>query len=695
MGRKRKKKNPGRVSAPSTSFQSEDPTVSSHPLWGPYSSLAKYLFAFTGLVLSVLYGLTLCPTVPGGDSGELITVAHSLGVAHPPGYPLYTLIAHGFSYFPFGSVAFRINLLSAVFSVAAGLLLFNLIWQWLKDEWAACGVALFFFLSPLVWRYAVVAEVFSLNNLFVILLLSCFYGFLEKKSPAWVWALAATLGLACSHHHTILFVAVPLFLWLAVFHAKDLFRPKAFFPALGIFLAGFIPYLYLPWAAAKKFIFSWGEAETWDGFWVHFLRSEYGTLQLASGEDEADMLVNLGKYGEDLLRQSLGLALLPIIIGLFFFFRKRKTSPEFLKALLLAYGFYMLVFHYLANMDLSNRLFFDIQSRFWMVPNLLLCFFMAFGIFRLRQMKWATLRWSPLVLAAVYFPTQLAVSYRYEDYSKNYIFENVGRSTLESLPPNAIMLMRGDIYVNSVRYLQEVEKVRPDVQAIPLDLMWWPWMKGIVQANFPEVEVPAKVYRYDRRQWDHFTLIEFFEANLDRFPVFIGKLRDDEKELIEGKYTLWNLGYINAVTRAGEELDFETYKKWARAFDEYVPPAKSEIRDRSWEAFVYYNYWDREIHRLKDILTAASEKGFPAEYLHYGVQRLELVIERHPDPPAHIWKNIGVAYQFLGRDNANYIPKMVRAWEKYIELEEEIRDPDIIKLKAFVKAYKARQTASE
>ena len=45
-----------------------------------------------GLLVFLLYLATTCPTVYFGDSGELIAAADSLGVAHPPGYPLYTLL---------------------------------------------------------------------------------------------------------------------------------------------------------------------------------------------------------------------------------------------------------------------------------------------------------------------------------------------------------------------------------------------------------------------------------------------------------------------------------------------------------------------------------------------------------------------------------------------------------------------------
>src|SRR6476619_2734002 len=71
------------------------------------------------LVALVVYSWTLAPTVTLTDSGELIVAAYGLGVAHPPGTPLWVMLAHLPSLVPVGSVAVRINFSSAVFAALA------------------------------------------------------------------------------------------------------------------------------------------------------------------------------------------------------------------------------------------------------------------------------------------------------------------------------------------------------------------------------------------------------------------------------------------------------------------------------------------------------------------------------------------------------------------------------------------------
>eukprot|EP00961_Rhodomonas_salina_P248606 3359948-Rhodomonas_salina.3 len=137
----------------------------------------------TALFIGV-YASTLYPTVPGGDSGELIVAACTLGIPHPPGYPLHTLLGHLFlRVFP-GTPAARVNFLSAVCSAVTSGILYSTVEMlsaamlrgadsktvtMASKVGAFVGAGMYGF-SPLVWMYSTQAEVFALNNLFASLL---------------------------------------------------------------------------------------------------------------------------------------------------------------------------------------------------------------------------------------------------------------------------------------------------------------------------------------------------------------------------------------------------------------------------------------------------------------------------------------------------------------------------------------------
>lgn len=86
----------------------------------PYAAAA----GVTGVVL-LGYLFTLAPTVTFWDAGELIAAAKTLGIPHPPGTPLFVMIAHVWALlFPIGEYAFRTNFLSALLSASGAGLFF-------------------------------------------------------------------------------------------------------------------------------------------------------------------------------------------------------------------------------------------------------------------------------------------------------------------------------------------------------------------------------------------------------------------------------------------------------------------------------------------------------------------------------------------------------------------------------------------
>jgi len=621
---------------------------------------------FSGFALLVFY-LTACRTVPGGDSGELISVAYNLGVAHPPGYPLYTMLAHLSTYFPYGSVAWRVNMFSALAAVASGYMIYLVASRWIRDRWLAVAAAGLFIFSPLAWRYAVVAEVFTLNNLFIAGLLYLTMRFDEEPTPKWAYLWILTLGIACSHHHTIVFLALPLFVMLMYRHAKVLLTPRVFFSCLGLFALGMSPYLFLPWAAKKNLLISWGAADTWDGFWTHFMRKEYGTFQLATGDTNYfNVFSNLKFYSMDIWLQMLFVGVPIAAYGVWHAFKGQLRHDRFARLLIWGFITYVVVFHTLANMDLSNRLFYDVQSRFWLLPNIILALFLAAGL-KLLIARWPErshfARWG---IVGVVLIAQVGIHYEREDHSKNTVFYDLGKGLLDGMPQGALAFMRGDVYVNSVRYMQSVEGYRTDVISIPFDLLWWPWMRGVVETHYPKVRFPGKVYRYTRTNLGEFTLRDFFELNEPAFPSYLGKLADHETNNMKEKFRLLPVGFMNRVLPASKPFDFNLFREDVERFDVFKPPLKNEIRDKSWEAFIYYNYWDRELEKTKILFEQGVQGGENREMLLYGAKILERMVAEYPEANSGVYRNLGVAYQLLAKRDQRFYFKMVEAWSKYL-----------------------------
>ncbi|HEX9924023.1 MAG TPA: DUF2723 domain-containing protein, partial [Anaerolineae bacterium] len=254
----------------------------------------------------IFYIGTLAPSVVTlfDDSLEFQLVTYRLGIAHPTGYPLYTILGKLFTFLPVGDVAYRVNLMSAVFGAAAVALVYNLIIQVAAPRRARLGGqlrlpssiqvvglswpihlggvigAVLFAVSPVFWQQATIAEVYSLNTFFValILLLALTLPVVtpEAKQRHLLW-LAFVTGLSLTHHRTMLLLLPALALYLYLTEPTFIFKRKTLLLSVLLGLAPLLFYLYLPWRGHIGSLDGTYQ-NTWTGFWRQVSASGYGTF---------------------------------------------------------------------------------------------------------------------------------------------------------------------------------------------------------------------------------------------------------------------------------------------------------------------------------------------------------------------------------------------------------------------------------
>lgn len=261
----------------------------SHPAnQRPARLLAAAIF-FTALGL---YIATLAPSVATifDDSLEFQLVAYRLGIAHPTGYPLYTLLGKLFTLLPVGNIAYRVNLMSAVFGAATAALLYLLILQmtpppkglpssapiWPLHAGALAG-ALLLALGPVFWQQATIAEVYTLNAFFVVALLLWLTRLPALKLQTGLWGLAFLAGLSLTHHRTMLLLLPALAVYLLVIYGSKLFGPKLLLLSLLFFALPLLLYLYLPLRGHIGSL-DGSYQNSWAGFWQQVTAGGYGTF---------------------------------------------------------------------------------------------------------------------------------------------------------------------------------------------------------------------------------------------------------------------------------------------------------------------------------------------------------------------------------------------------------------------------------
>src|SRR6266536_378623 len=148
---------------------------------GPRESPPYLWAAATAVVIFTIYLATLAPTTQFWDTSEYFAAAYVLGIPHPPGNPLFTLLAHTWGLLPLAAgYAMRINLLAATTSAIAAGCWFLVGERWMRGwvparlprRLAALAGAVVSATAFTVWNQSVVNEkVYTLSLLSIALVL--------------------------------------------------------------------------------------------------------------------------------------------------------------------------------------------------------------------------------------------------------------------------------------------------------------------------------------------------------------------------------------------------------------------------------------------------------------------------------------------------------------------------------------------
>jgi len=421
-----------------------------------------------------LFGLS--PSLGGEDSGEFATVAATLGISHAPGYPLYALAGRLCAAFPVGSVAFRLNLLSAATAAGACALLFRLAGREARARFgagpaaaAACGAvaSLAVGLTGACWYQAAISDKYAVALLaFAVLTGGMISG--------WRWPfLALALGVSFAHHLQTLYV-LPGLAWIA--WRIDRPSPRTLAVCAVLFVAGLSPKLeYPPIRAAEGPALMIDRPVTW-ARQLDYLRARTYASKVAGPSAASRWSDALGELAS---QASPGLPGIGIAVGLAGLTAWALAGgPASLIWLTAATG---LVFA--ASLDITGR-------EFYLLP---VVWCLAFGVGMTAAAagapRWRALK-APLGAAAALLPLLLAVQNRHALSRNRLSLElDYGRNLLAGLPPRAVFFESGDDIIYPIFYLQIVEGFRSDVVAIPEGFLSRAFTRARLARALPGLEV--------------------------------------------------------------------------------------------------------------------------------------------------------------------------------------------------------------
>jgi hypothetical protein len=368
--------------------------------------------------------------------------------------------------------------------------------------------ALFAF-SPLSWTYAVGAEVFAFNNLFASLLVFLLLVYEQRHRDLRSAGLGAFVcGLAMCNQHTIVLFEVPIIAWVLCTLRSSLWTARDFAALTSAFVAGLVPYAYMPLTSAwNPQPGSWGDVTTLAGFLHHIRRADYGTFRLFASNDETEGLwTRLYLYTVDLSTREIPLQLaFPMIaLGVWSSIRSQNVHSgrtarvgavcPFGAMLVVLFTFYMLVFHSLSNLPLNERLLYGVHMRFWQQPNIIAFVWLGLGL----QFVQGTVTGmgSSVLLklshagCVALVALQIATWYELMDQSRAFYIRNYARALLDPLPADAVLFVSFDLHWTALRYLQRCEQYRPDVTVLQLSMMTYKWFAS-KHSNYPHLTFPG------------------------------------------------------------------------------------------------------------------------------------------------------------------------------------------------------------
>jgi tetratricopeptide (TPR) repeat protein len=414
------------------------------------------LFAIPFLITFAFYLLTVCRQVYIGDAGELSFTIYTMSIAHPPGYPLLTLLGKLFLFFVPGNVGHVLNCLSALLSagtagIAAHVIRNVLFVSEARDEINSIAIsiaaAILWGFCNALWATAVGFEVYSLGMFLMLLSFFALFRYVETRNQNFLIASAYFFFLGLTNHLTVAAMFLPILLTLISRKAPLIMYILLF----GFFLIAISAYLYIPIRSAQHPIGDWDHPATLGPLLDHITAKRYRSY--ISGFRLDNYLQNIWRSISILAQQfPIGLGVLGII-GFF-------VVPNFSRRTKL---FFMLIFFFnfltVAIYDIPDIDQYYLPTFFLSVIGIAGLITWLFNRYPVGWMKWS----GPAVLAIIIIAT-INMNYSRNDQSHNNLTYTYGMDIMNSVPQGSIIISVADNSNSSLYYLHYVENVRPDLE---------------------------------------------------------------------------------------------------------------------------------------------------------------------------------------------------------------------------------------
>ena len=488
-----------------------------------------------------VYWLTAYRTITWWESPEYSLAAVCLGIPHPPGSLLATLIGWALTRLPVtGSAAFTLNLLAGAIASLAVVMVYLTVIRLLRDSresgevvasrwshWAVMVGALpavwTLSFSETMWLYAVNFGPYILTTLFTALIVwaivrwwQCADGDDEVR---WLLLIAFLFGLDFSVHRTNSLLIPGVLIWILLRRPRTFLLFKSWLSgAIGLVVGLSIHLAIIPMAVRGPFLNA-SNPNTLERFYDYISIRDAGGSFLVKffprnadlfGEQTMDFInafaANFFHWGGGLPWAGILPALLGLL-GIYLLWRDNRRLALAMTSLLLATSVItILYFNIPAN-------FFRSLHRHYLPTMVIFSVFVVYGagslLFRISHLKSVYYRRTfslvALVVVVVLPIHQLLRNFTAVDGSHRFFTHDTARNSLVMLPENAILLTHGDNDTFPLWFLQQAEGIRPDVAVLNLSLLNTSWyLKQTIERDslFPLQSLRDGLEQLQVRPWE-------------------------------------------------------------------------------------------------------------------------------------------------------------------------------------------------
>jgi len=455
--RKRRKSSPHQAALPAL-----------HPPAGGRLDAIGLAALFAGLLL--VYALSTPRTVMLEDDGSFISAAWFAGVAHPPGYPLYILLGWIISHLlPFGSVAWRVHLLSGLMGALACMCIAWIIIRRTGNRAAAYLAAAALGLSEHFWSQAILADVYTANAALLFLTLALVQEAAVRRDTRFWVASAVAYGLGFANHYPLMILGSPVLLAFAVGAGRDLRRRLPYLVPIAVLTTAAL-YAWMVWRSLQPGpINFYGPIESWQRFISFVNRSIYVDVDTSINAGFTDKLL----YSKYILVESM-LQFSPVgglvaLWGLYTSWRSGWRPGVVCEALSLIGSSFVLIAMLGFNYEYGKI---NIFRPYPLVVYGIFALWLGYGLHALAQRVGAPPnRLTPAALGLYGSAAALVAAVGIWNGGSNYrphdrFAEEQAQEMLNLVEPGANLVLKGDGFVMPVTYLHLVEGRRQDLRIL-------------------------------------------------------------------------------------------------------------------------------------------------------------------------------------------------------------------------------------